>query len=674
MFKLSKSHKLNFLSVYKKAKHIYDDASFVKKRRRQIMAFKILKYFSYTVLFFIVIFLVVLFLSFKDIHLFYNSALAGKGNIESSIELILSGEYKKGQNASLSAQENFNKAGQIAEKYNDNIFFKQISYFQLQINDLRYFMLSAEIISKAVAQSAEFAEILEKILVKKDSNFNTLNIEDKKKLLEIIYKSSPELTGIKANIDLAIINLDNIGYSGVLFPFKQKIFEMENKLLKVQGGLETIIPLSHFVPVVLGYPEQANFLFLLQNSDELRPTGGFIGTYGILQTQNGDILRLDTHDIYHMDMPIKDVFSKEPPSALKKYLGVDKWYMRDANWSPNFPSSAEEIEWFYHAEDDLLPAKNQVNNFSDDFDGVIAITPKLITDLLTQIGPVVVDGQEFNQNNFVDLLQYKVEQEYIQLGTSSWNRKAIIGEIVKELKIKLFDLSPEKMYAVLNIFDQNFTEKNILLYFKDMGFQEIAREKNWAGEIKQTDSDYLMVVDANMASYKTDAVITRSIHYNVAQDSSNALIANLKLNYAHHGNFDWKTTRYRTYTRVYVPRASQLIKIKGVKDDEIEVYDEFGKTVFAFFASVEPGDIANIEIDYRLPRSIENHLANKNYALYVQKQPGNDVSQLTVATNFNENIESYLPTGFFANKTNEKSLEWDTELNTDRVFLIELDK
>jgi len=674
MFKLSKSHKLNFLSIYKKTKHIYDDTSFVKKRRRQVAVFKILKYFSYAILFFVLVSLFMFFLYSKDLRLFYNSALAGKRNIESSVELILSGEYKKGQEASILAQDNFNKAGQIADKYNNHIILKQISYFQLQINDLKYFMLSAEIISKAVSQSAEFAETLEKVLVKKDANFNTLKTEDKKELLKIIYESSPELTGIKANIDLAIINLDNIGFSGVLFPFKQKIFELESKLLKVQEGLTAIIPLSHFVPVVFGYPEQANFLFLLQNSDELRPTGGFIGTYGILQTEYGDILRLDTHDIYHMDMPIKDVFSKEPPSALKTYLGVDKWYMRDANWSPDFPSSAKQVEWFYHAEDVLLPAKDQVNNFSDDFDGVIAITPKLITDLLAQLGSVVIEGQEFNQDNFVDLLQYKVEQEYIQLGISSWHRKEIIGEIVKELKIKLFDLNPSAMYRVLNIFNQSFVEKNILLYFRDEGFQEIAREKNWTGEIKQVDSDYLMVVDANMASYKTDAVMTRSVHYNLTQDDTSGLKANLKLNYAHHGSFDWKTTRYRTYTRVYVPRASQLVKIQGVKDDKVEVYDEFGKTVFAFFVSVEPGDIANIEIDYKLPRSIENHIANKNYALYIQKQAGNNIEQLTVKTSFADNIDAYSPTGFFSNKIDRKTLEWDTKLMSDRVFFVEFKK
>lgn len=672
MFKLSKNNKLNFLTVYKKARHIYDDASFVKRRKRQIMVFKILKYFSLVALAFFIVCLILFALYFKDLRLFYNTALSGKGNIEKAVELILNGEYEEGGNMATLAEGDFQEALEIAKKYSDNVILKRISYFQLQVHDLRYFMLSAKIVSKAVTQGAEFAEALEAVLVQKDNNFNHLSVEEKKNLLGIIYESSPELTGIKANIDLAIINLDNIGFSGVLLPFKQKVIELENKLSKVQKNLDTIIPLSHFVPVVLGYPEKANFLFLLQNSDELRPTGGFIGTYGILQTEYGDVVRMDTHDIYHLDMPVKDSFSKEPPEPLKKYLGIDKWYMRDANWSPDFPTSALQVEWFYHAEDKLLPVKDQINNFSGDFDGVIAITPELITDLLGLVGPVVIDGQEFNQDNFVDLLQYKVEQGYIQLGVSSWHRKEIIGEIVKKLKIKLLDLEPAEMYNVLNVFNTAFAKKDILLYFKDPGFEEMAREKNWAGEIKQTDSDYLMVVDANMASYKTDAVMSKSIHYKLEQDGADELSANLKLNYAHHGNFDWKTTRYRTYTRVYVPHGSHLLNIKGVEDEKAEVYDEFGKTVFAFFVSIEPGDIGNVEINYKLPSSIETSLLNKNYALYVQKQPGNDIEQLTVYTSFSGDVGSYLPTGFFSSKINKKTLEWNTELTADRVFSVEL--
>jgi hypothetical protein len=673
MFKLSKDNKLDFLLIHKKSRHIYDDVSFVKNWRFRARLFVFLKYFSIFVIFLAIVGLIFFISYFKDIKAFYENAMSGKDNIEKAVELILAEKYQEGGKMAALADEDFSLAVDLAEKYQGKVGIRHISYFRTQADDLKYLALSAEIISRAIRESAEYANAFETILARKDRNFNQLSTEDKKKLLELIYKSSPELAGIKANIDLALMNLDNISYSGVLLPFRSKLNNIETQLAKVQSGLEAIIPLSNFLPVVFGYPEKATYLFLLQNSDELRPTGGFIGTYGILQTEYGDILRMDTHDIYHLDMPVKDVYGKVPPAPLKQYLGVDKWYMRDSNWSPDWPTSAKLAEKFFYEEDALLPAKDQINNFKGEFDGVIAITPKIITDLLARVGPVYVQGTEFNQDNFVDLLQYKVEQEYMQLGISSWHRKAIIGEVVKELKIKLFDLSPNNLYAVLDVFENNLTEKNILLYFNDQGFEEIARDKGWTGEIISAPADYLMVVDANMASYKTDAVMKRGLRYDVNISGGQAK-SKLLLNYSHHGGFDWKTTRYQTYTRVYVPRGSQLISIKGSEGNKAEVYDELGKTVFAYLLRVEPGAIANIEIEYRLPQVITKNLENNNYSLYIQKQPGKELDELDFSLRADKKIDSYAPTGFFSEQADDYSVSWNTELSIDRGFEVRLRK
>ena len=382
MFKLSKSKNLDLLSLYKNPKHLFSDSSFLRRRRRLKIAMNFLKYFS--VLLIIVAFFTFLSSIFylKDLKYFYESALSGKRNIEKSVSLVLAEQYEEGRVMAKLAADNFADATQIAQKYNKNFLFKHISYFKYQIDDLVYLMTSAEIISQAIEQSTVYAQTVEAVLSNKEKNFNKLSETDRIKLLDTLYKSSPELTGIKANIDLALINLDYISFTGILIPFKSKINDLKEKLVLVNENLDTIIPLSQFIPVMLGYPEKSDYLLILQNNDELRPSGGFIGTYGISEALNGDIVKLDTHDVYHLDMPVKDVFTAIPPEALKTYLGVDKWYFRDANWSPDWPSSAKNVEKFFYAEDKLLPEKDQVNDFEGEFEGVIAITPDIIENLL----------------------------------------------------------------------------------------------------------------------------------------------------------------------------------------------------------------------------------------------------------------------------------------------------
>jgi len=423
--------------------------------------------------------------------------------------------------------------------------------------------------------------------------------------------------------------------------------------------LEKAVPLSQMIPALAGYPGQVNYLVVLQNNDELRPTGGFLGTYGILKIKDGDIVNFDTHDIYHLDMPVQDKINITPPKQISKYLN-DKWYLRDANWSPDWPTTAKNINWFYQAESALNPEIEKIPEFS----GVIAITPKLITDFLEITGSVIVEGQVYDQNNFQDLLQYRVERGYQILGVSSWQRKEVIGEIAKELKIKIFDLPPNKWPEIINTMINNLDAKNLMFYLADNQLESIAVQNGWAGEIKDYYGDYFMVVDANLAALKTDAVMSRSINYKVTE-GSNGLFSKLTVNYVHNGKLDWKTSAYKSYTRVYVPLGSQLIKISGYEAEEIDMGNEAGKTWFGFYLTVAPGKINNITIEYKLPSST---MLNNSYGLYIQKQPGKELSYLSVDLSFQNGIKSYSPANLYMQKVSPDRVKWEGDLNIDRNF------
>ena len=77
-----------------------------------------------------------------------------------------------------------------------------------------------------------------------------------------------------------------------------------------------------------------------------------MGTLGVLKVKLGDLVYFKTSDAYHLDMPasLSQDFNVDPPVAIKKYLGVDRWYLRDSNWSPDWPTSAKNIQWFYNME------------------------------------------------------------------------------------------------------------------------------------------------------------------------------------------------------------------------------------------------------------------------------------------------------------------------------------
>ncbi|MFH1744963.1 MAG: DUF4012 domain-containing protein [bacterium] len=660
-------------SQSRKIKDIINNIPFIKAKRNLYFVYYFLKLFCAIIVALFAVFLLVALIYSSQIKNIYDNAVAGKKNIDQAVFFVQEKQFAHAAEYAKSAEENFSFSAKGLESLQNNFLINKIGFLSEQIDDAAHLVFTAEMVSRAAVSGSEIGAKMEGALQLKDKGYNELTVEEKRNILATLHDSGPELNSIKEDMDLAAENIEKVSSRGLLFPIKSKVEELKQYVYKARDFLSKAIPLCQLSSPLFGYPDKSSFLVILQNSDELRPTGGFIGTYGILETFNGDTVRFETHDVYHLDMPVKDVFSVAPPAPLEKYLGIKKWYMRDANWSPDWPESAQKIEWFYHGEDDLLPEKNKINNFSDQFDGVIAITPQLVTELLAYIGPITIDGQVYDKDNFVDLLQYKVERGYVQLGVSSWQRKEVVGEIVNELKVKILNRKVEDFFEIFDIIDSNLARKNILIYFHDPEYQKLAEEKGFAGEIKETDGDYLMVVDANMAALKTDAVIKRSIDYKVRQGAS-GLFADLSVNYAHFGKFDWKTTRYRTYTRVYVPLGSKLISAGGMSDDEVEQYDENGKTVFAVFLSIEPGKIGNLHFLYQLPANVENNAKQGNYNLFVQKQPGNDIGSLNVDLKLINNVESYQPTGFYAEKIGSKRVVWSTNLKADAEFELKAGK
>lgn len=647
-----------------KIQELYEEIPFVKKRKKWNLLMRLLKYLSISIIVLCLLFFVYILFHLLTFESIYNNLVVGRRKIEYSVHLIKTKNFSSARKYAREAQTNFREATDDLEKVNENLLISKIFFIQEQLSDVVYLVKSADILSGAALYIADTGNRIDYILGDKKVSFSELSQEKRRAILQVLAESTPELNGLRANIYLVNSNIERMNFGGILLPIRSRMKLLQKYLVEANDFLDDAVPISQVMPALLGYPKKSTFLVMMQNKDELRPTGGFLGTYGILQIEDAEILRMDTHDIYHMDMPVKDAVNVVPPAPIKKYL-VDKWYMRDANWSPDWPTTAEKIKWFYHLEDGLLPKKDQVNNFSDKFDGVIGINSDLIAKLLGVVGSVTIDGETYNEDNFSKLLEYRVEKGYLDLGIPSWHRKEVIGDIVKVLEQRILDKPVMELYNIYALLSDNLLEKNIVFNFSDNEFQEIFREKNWTGHIRKADDDYLMVVDANMGALKTDAVMTRNIEYSL-DETVNGVFADLKINYSNNGKFDWRTTKYRTYTRVYVPLGSDLIEVEEVPGG-VDISEENGKTVFGSFIEIEPQAVGTLHFYYKLPAYVADSIRNSQYKLLIQKQPGNNIESLDVDLEFMSDVTKYAPASFYASQR-DGNVTWSTDLTVDREF------
>jgi len=660
--------KINFLEGHNKIENLSDHIFSTHKKKR-IVFLVVWKIFWRVALGLIILFLVfsgIALLKYKNlINLGYTGANAMKSAINSAYQKDFSNMLVQSQLAS----QDFDEVTTGLDQIQNDPIFKITRVGSSEIADLKNIFQGSAALNKSLIGVATIGQEFQNVMSgSAGSNFGQFSVEEKQHLLKTLYEAGPELNGIKANLEIASMDINQISGNGLFFPFKTKINEVKAQLKSIVGFSDQAVIASQIVPAIFGYPQKSTFLVMLENSDELRPTGGFLGTYGILQTSNGDITRFDTHDIYHMDMPLEanKSFNVTPPEPIAKYLNK-KWYFRDANWSPDWPRSADQIEWFYKQENSLLTGKNQINNFSDDFTGVIAVTPNFVKSILELVGPVYVNGEEYNKDNFSNFLEYKVEQDFSNQDVSSWQRKEIIGAVLEQVKIKLFNLNYGQWITAFKKLNDNISQKNILTYFNSPALEELAKNLQVGGEIKNVDSDYLMVVDSNMAALKTDSVMDKNISYTL-EEKTDGFYAKLKVDYKNNGKKDWRTDDYKSYTRIYLPEGSEITKATGFVYEPAKTYDELGKTVVGGFIIVRLGQSISLNIEYKLPPTLAEKIKSNGYNLYIQKQPGNNIKSLKVDVSSLNKLNSYDPLG--AEIKNGKEAIWNSNLDIDREFKI----
>lgn len=595
----------------------------------------------------------------------YSECIAGKDLFLRAQDELLSQDFSAAQLTLVDALTHFTAASNEFHKFK---WLQFIPWVGTQIKAVDNLLLAGISTGDSIKQVAFTAStIVEPITKHDDISLSELSPEETHQLLENLYNAKPTLENAKQSIDKAVSYVDDIPDKGLIKNIKEAAAPLKDNVPQLQSGLEQAISASQIIPAVVGYPEQKKYLFLLQNNSEMRPSGGFIGTYGILKIKDGDITSFVTDNIYNLDQPSDGWLNVEPPWPLTRYNDTHKWFLRDSNWSPDFPTSAQKALWFY--EQERGPEKN--------FDGVVAVTPTFIQSLIVLTGDIKVNGLTFTSDNFIDTLQYQVDQGYLRQGISDADRKEIIGVLSAKILDDVLSLPKSSWPDLWKVIQKNIEQKQLLVYVNDEYTQNLILKENWGGQIKGVDHDYLSVVDANLASLKTDPHVKRSITYQVRQDGDN-LIADLYITYKNDTSLSWSTTRYRTYVRAYVPHGSNLLTFDGAMIDckiedkgSVETTEEMDKTAFGTFVCTEPGEERTLHLKYALPSRVSNQADAGSYSLLVQKQAGTASLALTYNFDLNKSISTITGLDTTNIQSNNKLL-FTTDLSSDRLVELQL--
>jgi len=409
---------------------------------------------------------------------------------------------------------------------------------------------------------------------------------------------------------------------------------------------------------IINSKEDRHIVILFQNPAEIRPGGGFIGSYADITIHHGQMTSLDVRDIYDPDGWVLEKVI--PPPPLQRT--TRDWGARDANWFFDFSTSARTVLHF-------LESSQFYKDRDTTFDAAIAVNINVLDTLLDITGPVNLPEYKktITSQNFLEEIQREVE--------AGNDKKA--GEPKRILKIlapimldRLSNLSGDSQRTLMEKLQGHIMDKDIMFYAKEDKIENFLKYTNIGGSVYNLPNNfwgtYMAVVNANIAGGKSDAYVHEDVNAKIDIDTNGGSLTDLTIMRTHTGDTQkdswWRQTN-QDYIQIYTTPASALINIKGnnsrnsssgfdyernkykenldlKKQEDSKVFlngyntwvlEDSGKKVFATWFTVPAGDSKTLALRYQTTYSNPDIVTIGNkYTFIFEKQSG--VSNSLTAT------------------------------------------
>ncbi|MDZ7586600.1 MAG: DUF4012 domain-containing protein, partial [Patescibacteria group bacterium] len=346
-------------------------------------------------------------------------------------------------------------------------FLKLVPFIGGYISDIKYGLEAArpglEAVNLVVESIKPYADILG--FSATETSLNIQSAEEKIIfILQTMDKISPQLDEVGQKIlavETAVAKIKPNHYPKTFKgkPVRQQLINLQIGLAGSKKTLANIKPLLTLLPKLLGEAEPQKYLLLFQNDAELRPTGGFMTAYAILNTFKGKITPESSIDMYELDSRFGNRLPA--PEPIKRFLPlVYNWHLRDMNLSPDFKVS---MDIFYPNYKEVAPIK--------DVNGIIAIDTQLLVNLLEVLGEIgVADWGNYSAKIVPECncpqVVYKME-DFATRPTYyvKENRKGMIGPLMHSILLNVMN-SPKKLWPkFMEIGLKNIQEKHLMFYF-----------------------------------------------------------------------------------------------------------------------------------------------------------------------------------------------------------------
>ena len=435
------------------------------------------------------------------------------------------------------------------------------------------------------------------------------------------------------------------------------------------------------LPEVLGAGGPRTYVLGMQNSAELRGSGGALLQFAVFTIDEGKPHFVkESSTVYDVDKDRQQLTIPLPEDAWYVAGIPDAQRFGNANWSPDWPLSAQLTIDYAKASAELSPEAGAIP--VDDVDGVIAVDPVAMEKLMPGVGPYTA-GQGENRTVYVTanrLVHFVLYKAYAKYPIQAY-RRARLRDIVDGFYENVF--KPKHPSALVEGFGSALREKHMQIWMTDPAEQAFIEQMDWDGAIRVArDSDYLYVVQQNVGGNKFDYFADNATAMDVTIEGDDAVVSTETRvrNGVYLPQPRWsagdsaRTGLHRPMINVYVPPEAELTgaEYEGerlatppglvfVADAPTEHFEK-GKKVWSTTFSIPPGEEASMRLDYRIPGVVRSREGRRVYRLIVQRQPKVRPEQLGITLTLPDGARSVRAPGW---KRKGGVLVWDKPVKQD---------
>lgn len=448
------------------------------------------------------------------------------------------------------------------------------------------------------------------------------------RIIPALAAAAPQFDQVAARLQMAAAARRQINTTG----FSTRTQGLLDRFDAALPLLQTLVAGAELAPALLGAETPRSYLLVAQNNDELRATGGFISGIGILRLDKGQI-SADLQDAYSVDnwaLPHPDA-----PAPLARFMQADVLALRDANWSPDFPTSSQVIQGLYQL------------NKNVGVDGVIAFDLNFVQALVGALEPLNMPGYQrpLTGGNVITAMRTIWAQPLDSEATvtptsgggSDWwkHRKDFMGDLMRATleKAQGGDIRPGSLlFAIKDALDR----RHLLIAVNDPAVQALLAESGWNGALQPGRGDFFALVDSNVGWNKVNGRVEQTLAYTVTLSAGGAPQAELAVTYHHpaaatltscvhearYGNTyeDMMDRCFFDYVRLFAPEGAILRMTDGLEPGTTGAAPgERGTSEMHGYFVMLPGSTHTVRFVYDLPPQV---FEQNSYTLRIQKQPG----------------------------------------------------